>query len=78
MNDFEKQCYGCTQAALDAAMNEAFDPLMLAMSILSDAQEVISGEFGEPDTERARKYMNRAKYIMSRLMCDEMEAREAA
>ena len=76
MNDFEKQCYGCTQAALDAAMNEAFDPLMLAMSILSDAQEVISGEFGEPDTERARKFMNRAKCIMSRLMQDarEMEA----
>lgn len=77
MNDFEKQCYGCTQAALDAAMNEAFDPLMLAMSILSDAQEVISGEFGEPDTERARKYMNRAKYIMSRLMQDAREGEVA-
>lgn len=76
MNDFEKQCYGCTEAALNQAMDDAIDPLMLAMSILSDAQEVISGEFGEPDTERARKYMNRAKYIMSRLMQDarEMEA----
>ena len=74
MNDFEKQCYGCTQAALDAAMDDAIDPLMLAMGILSDAQEVISGEFGEPDTERARKFMNRAKYIMSRLMQDERAA----
>lgn len=77
MNDFEKQCYGCTEAALDAAMDDAFDPLMLAMSILSDAQEVISGEFGDPDTERARKYMNRAKYIMSRLMQDAREAEAA-
>jgi hypothetical protein len=74
MNDFEKQCYGCTQAAIDRAIESTEDPLMLAMSILSDAQEVISGEFGEPDTERARKYMNRAKYIMSRLMQDERAA----
>jgi hypothetical protein len=47
---------------------------MFAAGILSDAQEVISGEFGEPDIETARQFINRAKFIMFNLMRDEREA----
>ena len=68
---WEYQAYGCTAVALNSAIEEKGDALMLAAGILSDAQEVISGEFGEPDTETARQYMNRAKYIIFKLMKDE-------
>jgi hypothetical protein len=68
---WELQAYGCTADALKYAIEENGDALMLAAGILSDAQEVISGEFGEPDTETARQYMNRAKYIIFKLMKDE-------
>lgn len=68
---WERQAYGCTAAAIDTALQDYRDPLMLAASMLSDAQEVISGEFGQPDTETARQFMNRAKYIMFKLMKDE-------
>jgi hypothetical protein len=47
---------------------------MLAASMLSDAQEVISGEYGQPDTETARQFMNRAKYIMFKMMKDAQDA----
>lgn len=36
---------------------------MLAMSILSDAQELLNG-----NKEKARQYMNRAKFILSDLL----------
>jgi hypothetical protein len=47
---------------------------MLAASMLSDAQEVISGEYGKPDTETARQFMNRAKYIIFKMMKEEKNA----
>ena len=72
--EWEMQCYGCSEAALLEALEDAFDPVMLATSILSDAQELISGEFGKPDTERARKYMNRAKFILFNAKRNEREA----
>jgi len=73
----EIKMFGCTEAELVAAVKQqAFrgEELMFAASILSDAQEVISGEFGEPDVETARQFINRAKFIMFSLMRDEREA----
>tara|TARA_S200002703_G_scaffold66319_1_gene57529 strand:- start:79 stop:339 length:261 start_codon:yes stop_codon:yes gene_type:complete len=55
--------YGCTQDDMVAMMNEPLNFIsghyMLAMSILSDAQEIMRDK---PDT--ARQYINKAKYVM--------------
>ena len=43
-------------------------PAMVAMSILSDAQEMINTEYGEVDymrAEDARQAINRAKWILT-------------
>ena len=59
---WELQAYGCTKAELMQIVKDQCFPgqeLMFAAGILSDAQEVISGEFGEPDVETARQYINR-------------------
>ena len=60
--------YGCTKDDLDELIADSQDPLMgglgmLAMSILSDAQERIA--IGHGDI--ARQYINRAKYIINRM-----------
>ena len=60
--------YGCTKDDLDRLIAEADEPYMggksmLAMSILSDAQERIA--LGDGNT--ARQYINRAKYIINRM-----------
>lgn len=60
--------YGCTKDDLDQLIAEADEPhmggkSMLAMSILSDAQERIAVGHGDI----ARQYINRAKYIISRM-----------
>lgn len=57
--------YGCFTTELDEIIADEMQPLMgghymLAMSILSDAQECIA--IGQE--ERARQYINRAKYVM--------------
>lgn len=57
--------YGCTQDDLDDMIADEMHPLMgghymLAMSILSDAQECIACGMDET----ARQYINRAKYVM--------------
>ena len=62
---------GCTKSDLMRMVKEQSFPgteLMFAAGILSDAQEIISGEFGTPDTETARQFINRAKCIMFSLM----------
>jgi len=67
----EIRMFGCTKAQLATAVKHQCFPgeeLMFAAGILSDAQEAISGEFGEPDYETARQYINRAKAIMFDLM----------
>lgn len=72
--EWEMQAYGCSKDKLTSIISQVDDPLMLAAGMLSDAQEVISGEFGEPDTEVARQLMNRAKFIIFSQMRDEREA----
>jgi hypothetical protein len=70
---WDLQAYGCSAGAIDKALEDYRDPLMLAASMLSDAQEVISGEFGQPDTETARQFINRAKYIIFKTMKDDRD-----
>ena len=73
-SEWDMQAYGCHAVAIDNALQDYRDPLMLAASMLSDAQEIISGEYGKPDTETARQFMNRAKYIMFKMMKDAQDA----
>jgi len=73
-SEWDLQAYGCRAIAIDNALKDYRDPLMLAASMLSDAQEVLSGEYGKPDTETARQFMNRAKYIIFKMMREEKNA----
>jgi hypothetical protein len=64
--------YGVTEAGMREAVESSLTfrfsgPAMMAASILSDAQEMISTEYGEIDSMRAedaRQAINRAKWIM--------------
>ena len=77
MTDFEKNCYGMTEADIrDEYMNSITARLsgleMVAMGVLSDAQELMT--FGNDQaTDQARKNINIAKFILSEMM----EQREA-
>ena len=69
MTEFEKNCYGMTEADIrEEYMNSItarFSGLeMVAMGVLSDAQELLA----MGDSERARKNMNIAKFILSEMM----------
>ena len=50
--------YGLSQLDMEDMLDEDM-PCMLAMSILSDAQHVMSY-----DQEQARQFINRAKYVI--------------
>ena len=50
--------YGLSQLDMEDMLHEDM-PCMLAMSILSDAQHVMSY-----DQEQARQFINRAKYVI--------------
>lgn len=77
MTEFEKNCYGMTEADIrDEYMNSITAKCcgleMVAMSVLSDAQELMT--FGhEQAQDQARKNINIAKFILSEMM----EARRA-
>lgn len=69
MTEFEKNCYGVTEAQIrEEYMNSItakFSGLeMVVMSVLSDAQELLA--MGQ--SEAARKHMNIAKFILSEMM----------
>jgi hypothetical protein len=78
MTEFEKNCYGMTEADIREDYMESitarFSGLeMVAMGVLSDAQELMS--FGnEQATDQARKNINIAKFILSEMM----EAKQTA
>jgi hypothetical protein len=76
LTDVEKRqvrMFGCTEQQMREAVEESLTfrfsgAGMMAMSILSDAQEMISTEYGEVDSMRAedaRQTLNRAKWIIS-------------
>ena len=76
MTEFEKNCYGISQAQIRKEYMEGitakFSGLeMVAMGILSDAQEMMVAGF---DQDRVRKQINIAKFIL----CEIMEAKETA
>ena len=67
------QMFGCTQQAMDdmvednlyrSVLGDTNGQLMLAMGILSDAQHVMA----HGDTEQARQFINKSKYVISKLM----------
>jgi hypothetical protein len=72
MTEFEKNCYGMTEADIrEEYMNgitAKFSGLeMVAMGVLSDAQELMT--FGNAQaTDQARKNINIAKFILSEMM----------
>ena len=75
MTEFEKNCYGITEQQIREEYMNGFTARacgleMVAMGILSDAQEMLA----MGNAEVARKYMNIAKFILSEMM----EAKEAA
>jgi hypothetical protein len=78
MTEFEKNCYGMTEADIrEEYMGSITARLsgleMVAMSVLSDAQELMS--FGNDQaTDQARKNINIAKFIMSEMMEARMTA----
>lgn len=69
LTDAEKRevsMFGCTEAQMRDAVEQSLTfrfsgPGMMAMSLLSDAQEEINWQ----DTEDARQTINRAKWIIS-------------
>jgi hypothetical protein len=72
MTEFEKNCYGMTEADIrEEYMNSITARLsgleMVAMGVLSDAQELMT--FGHDQaTDQARKNINIAKFILSEMM----------
>ncbi len=51
--------FGTKIYVLDEAIEESHDQLMLAMQMMSDAQEAMLN-----DPEIARQYLNRAKHVV--------------
>jgi len=79
LNEQEKRevrMYGVSEAGMREAVESSITfklsgPMMMAASILSDAQEMINTEYGEVDymrAEDARQAINRAKWIMFEYM----------
>lgn len=69
MTEFERNCYGMSQADIRTGYMESFTAKhvgleMVVMSILSDCQELMAMDA----TEQARQELNRAKYILSRML----------
>jgi len=74
--DWEIQAYGMSEEAVDRMVKQQAFPgqeMMFAAGMLSDAQQIMDPEFNadgwvSPETaNRARQYMNIAKYIMFNL-----------
>jgi len=76
MTEFEKNCYGISEAQIRKeymdSITAQFSGLeMVAMSILSDAQEMMAAGF---DSDRVRKQINIAKFVL----CEIMDAKQTA
>jgi len=68
----EVRMYGCTEQQMREVVEQSLTfrfsgPVMMAASLMSDAQEMINTEYGEVDYHRAedaRQALNRAKWIL--------------
>lgn len=72
MTEFEKRCYGMSEADIQKSYMESFTAEhvgleMVVMSILSDCQELISFDHAQA-LDQARMELNRAKYILSKML----------
>jgi hypothetical protein len=81
--DWEIQCYGMTEGSVKHLVESQAFPgteMMFAAGMLSDAQQIMDPEFNadgwvSPETaNKARQYINIAKYIMFNMMKDERKA----
>jgi hypothetical protein len=81
--DWEIQCYGMTEGSVKHLVESQAFPgteMMFAAGMLSDAQQIMDPEFNadgwvSPETaNKARQYINIAKYIMFNQMKDERKA----
>ena len=76
MTEFERNCYGISEAQIRReymdSITARFSGIeMVAMSILSDAQEMMAAGF---DQDRVRKQINIAKFVLGEIM----EAKQTA
>lgn len=70
--------YGCTEAQMREAVESSTTfkfsgPAMVVASMMSDAQEMVSTEYGEVDSMRAedaRQQLNRAKWVLFTYIMD--------
>jgi hypothetical protein len=70
--------YGCTEAQMREAVESSSTfkfsgPAMIVASMMSDAQEMVSTEYGEVDSMRAedaRQQLNRAKWVLFTYIMD--------
>ena len=77
----EVSMYGCTEEQMREAVEHSITfrfsgPGMMAMSLMSDAQEMINTEYGEVDymrAEDARQCLNRAKWIIGEYLMKDAE-----
>lgn len=70
MENREIQMFGCTKEELYEMLDDCFgDYEMLAMGILSDAQEVMTR-----NPEEARQFINKAKWVLSQIKRQKMAA----
>lgn len=76
MTEFEKQCYGMSKQDIREQYMEGITARlsgmeMVVMGILSDCQEIMAmaevWPAGQAE-ESVRKYLNRAKFILSEMM----------
>jgi hypothetical protein len=74
----EVRMYGCTEAQMREAVESSSTfkfsgPAMIVASMMSDAQEMVSTEYGEVDSMRAedaRQQLNRAKWVLFEYIMD--------
>jgi len=74
----EVSMYGCTEAQMREAVESSSTfkfsgPAMVVASMMSDAQEMVSTEYGEVDfmrAEDARQQLNRAKWVLFTYIMD--------
>jgi hypothetical protein len=75
----EVRMYGCTEAQMREAVESSITfkfsgPAMIVASMMSDAQEMVSTEYGEVDFNRAedaRQQLNRAKWVLFTYIMDQ-------
>jgi hypothetical protein len=79
---WELQAYGMSESAVKQMLKTQAFPgqeMMFAAGMLSDAQQIMDPEFNADDwvspetANKARQYINIAKYIMFNTMKDERE-----